>query len=203
VRRTKRRFISWSLVVTAVSAAALALGAPAANAGGSCHGEASVAAGIHVSLSELCFGPTVLYVSPGETVTWTNKESTAHTVTGLGFSWGSDGDLLQGDAVSYRFAQPGIYPYSCIIHPGMVGAVVVGDAGSPSAAVGLAAPVLVQANPPAANVAQPAPAQKVQTVAAGFWRALALISLSLLVGVAVTVALQWRQRSRRESYAVS
>ena len=200
--RTKRRFISWSVVLVGISGASLALGAPAANAGGSCHSDAVAAAGIRVTLSELCFGPTVLYVTPGETVTWTNKDSTAHTVTGLGFRWGSDGDLLQGDAVSYRFAQPGIYPYSCIIHPGMVGAVVVGDAGSPSAALGLAAPVPVQENPPAANVAQPASAARVRTVASGFWRALALISLSLLVGVAITVALRW-QRGRRGSYAVS
>jgi len=201
-----RRFISWSLVLMAIPAAALAFGAPAANAGGSCHSDATVAAGIRVTLSQLCFGPTVLYVKPGETVTWTNKDSTAHTVTGLGFRWGSGGDLLQGNAVSYRFAQTGIYPYSCIIHPGMVGAVVVGDAGSPSAALGLAAPVPVQENPqnpPAANVAQPAPAARVRTVAFGFWQALALISLSLLVGVAATVALQRRQRVRRGSDAVS
>ncbi len=201
VRRTKRRFMSWSVVLTAVSAAALALGVPAANAGGSCHSDAAAAAGIQVTLSELCFGPTVLYAKPGSTVTWTNKDSTAHTVTGLGFRWGSDGDLLQGGVVAYRFAQAGIYPYSCIIHPGMVGAVVVGDAGSPSA-LGLAAPVLVQENPTAANAPQPAPTATVRTVVSGFWRALALISLSLLVAVAVAVALRW-QRGRRRSYAVS
>jgi len=200
--RTKRRFISWSLMLLVISAASLALGAPAANAGGGCHSDAVAAAGIRVTLSELCFGPTVLYANPGETVTWTNEDSTAHTVTGLGFRWGSGGDLAQGDTVSYLFAQPGIYPYSCIIHPGMVGAVVVGDAGSPSAALGLAAPAPVRQNPPAAPIAQPAPAASVRTVASGFWRAVALISLSLLVGVAVTVALRW-QRDRRGSYAVS
>jgi len=60
----------------------------------------------------------------------------------------------------------------------------------------------VPQNPPAAPIAQPAPAASVRTVASGFWRAVALISLSLLVGVAVTVALRW-QRDRRGSYAVS
>jgi len=197
--RTKSRFISWSLMLLAISAASLALGAPAANAGGGCHSDAVAAAGIRVTLSELCFGPTVLYVTPRETVTWTNEDSTAHTVTGLGFRWGSGGDLARGDAVSYLFAQPGIYPYSCIIHPGMVGAVVVGDAGSPSAAQALAAPVPVEN--PQAPVAQPA--AKVRTVTSGFWRALALISLSLLVAVAVIVALQWRHRGRRGAYAMS
>ena len=148
----------------------------------------------------------MLYVNPGATVTWTNKDSETHTVTGLGFRWGSEGDLLAGNAISYRFVQSGIYPYSCIIHPGMVGAVVVGDAGTPTAALGAAAPVLVPQNPQspaAANVAQPASAATVQTASSGFWQALALISLSVLVGVAVAAALQWRQRVRRASDVVS
>src|SRR5689334_22054400 len=149
MRRRKGLVISWSLVCVVISAGALALGAPAANAGGSCHSDATAAAGIRVTLSGLCFGPTVLYVTPGESVTWTNRDATAHTVTGLGFTWGSGSDLLEGDAISYRFSQTGVYPYACIIHPGMVGAVVVGDAGSPSAVAGLAAPALVQQNPPA------------------------------------------------------
>jgi len=201
-----RRFISWMLVLMAIPAAALALGAPAANAGGGCHSDATVAAGVRVTLSELCFGPTVLYVKPGDTVTWTNKDSTAHTVTGLAISWGSGEGLLEGKSVSYRFAQQGIYPYSCIIHPGMVGAVVVGDAGSPSAALGMAAPMPVQENPQnatAANAAKPAQVARVQTVSSGFWQALALISLSVLVAVAVVVALQWRQRIRRGSDVMS
>ena len=29
--------------------------------------------------------------------------------------------------MSYRFDQDGVYPYSCLLHPGMVGAIVVGD----------------------------------------------------------------------------
>jgi plastocyanin len=201
-----RRFISWILVLVAIPAAALALGAPAANAGGSCHSGATVAAGIRVTLSELCFGPTVLYAKPGDTVTWTNKDSTAHTVTGLGFSWGSGDGILEGKTVSYRFAQQGIYPYSCIIHPGMVGAVVVGDAGSPSAALGMAAPVPAlenPQNPPAAKAAQPAQAARVRTASSGFWQALALISLSVLTAVAVTVALQRWQRVRRRPDAMS
>jgi hypothetical protein len=36
-------------------------------------------------------------------------------------------DMDQGDSFRARFADPGIYPYSCTYHPGMTGAVVVGD----------------------------------------------------------------------------
>ncbi len=43
-------------------------------------------------------------------------------------SWGDPGiSLLQGDTVRYRFDEDGVYPYSCLLHPGMVGAIVVGD----------------------------------------------------------------------------
>jgi len=37
--------------------------------------------------------------------------------------------------VSYRFVRSGVYPYVCTYHPGMVGAVVVGD-GTGLGAVG-------------------------------------------------------------------
>ena len=51
-----------------------------------------------------------------------------HVVVGVGDSWGDPGiSLVQGDTVRYRFDQDGVYPYSCLIHPGMVGAIVVGD----------------------------------------------------------------------------
>ena len=38
-----------------------------------------------------------------------------------------DGTLGQGGTYSYTFAASGVYPYYCFLHPGMVGAVVVGD----------------------------------------------------------------------------
>jgi copper binding plastocyanin/azurin family protein len=70
----------------------------------------------------------VLYVEPGTDVTWTNRDAMTHVVVGVGDSWGDPGiSLMQGDTVRYRFDQDGVYPYSCLIHPGMVGAIVVGD----------------------------------------------------------------------------
>lgn len=71
------------------------------------------------------FSPTVLYVDPGAQVTWMNEDLAPHTVTG--FSFGSGAELLRGDTVAYRFDEEGVYPYSCTLHPGMNGAIVVGD----------------------------------------------------------------------------
>ena len=146
----------------------------------------------------LCFGPTVLYVLPGTRVTWTNQDPVLHTVTGLGFRWGSGDSLGQGNSISYRFTAPGVYPYSCIIHPGMVGAVVVGDAGSPTA-VGLAVPAAVAPPSPsaAAQVAAAAASGTNATVPAsstgGIWRTISIVAMALLVALVVTVGLQRRR----------
>jgi hypothetical protein len=42
-------------------------------------------------------------------------------------SWGNADDIAEGESVAYAFDNPGVYPYFCILHPGMVGAIVVGD----------------------------------------------------------------------------
>jgi hypothetical protein len=39
-----------------------------------------------------------------------------------------------GQRITYRFSTSGVYPYFCFFHPGMVGAVVVGDAAGLGAA---------------------------------------------------------------------
>ena len=110
-----------------------ALGVGDARAGGGCHSDVLTdERGISVALQSSCFNPTVIRVQPGEQVTWTNNDPTAHTVTGVAASWGDYDELNQGESVSYTFETSGVYPYFCLLHPSMVGAVVVGD-GSRSA----------------------------------------------------------------------
>ena len=41
--------------------------------------------------------------------------------------WGSYDALKRNVEATYEFADPGVYPYVCTWHVGMVGAVVVGD----------------------------------------------------------------------------
>ena len=197
--RLGKRLARWGLVLIMVPVFSLAAGSGPASAGGTCHSAATAARGVAVTVSDLCFGPTVLYVQPGTRVTWTNRDPVLHTVTGLGFRWGSGDTLGHGDSISYRFAAAGVYPYSCIIHPGMVGAVVVGDAGSPTA-VGLAVPAAVAPPSPSA-AAQAAPAAASDTNATvpssptgGVWRTISIAALALLAAlVVVTVGLQRRR----------
>jgi plastocyanin len=117
-------------IVAAVAGTALWGGSGIASAGGGCmHSTGpTTGRGDTVELSDMCFTATVLYVKRGTEVTWTNRDPMEHDVVGVGGTWGDpDLPLLQGDSVSYRFAEDGVFPYACWIHPGMIGAIVVGD----------------------------------------------------------------------------
>jgi hypothetical protein len=74
-----------------------------------------------------CFTPTVLYAEAGTPITWTNETAETHDVAGATVEWGNYDDITPGQTVSYRFDKPGTYVYYCFLHPGMVGAVVIGD----------------------------------------------------------------------------
>jgi plastocyanin len=107
-----------------------------ASAGGGCHGGVTDGSGVRIDIVNACFTPTVLRVDPGQTVTWTNTDPIVHNITAN--DWGHYDDLQPGQTFSASFHAPGIYPFACTYHPGMSGAIVVGDgAGAGSgAAVG-------------------------------------------------------------------
>jgi plastocyanin len=108
---------------------ALGAGAAAASGGGGCGEDVTEEAGKSVAISQYCFEPAVLYASPGTVITWTNQDPDRHTVLGSNGAWGSFEALRSGATASYSFDKPGVYAYVCTWHPGMSGAVVVGDGG--------------------------------------------------------------------------
>ncbi|MGH2736842.1 MAG: cupredoxin domain-containing protein [Actinomycetota bacterium] len=151
------RRISPVLFAVALLAGAVLFAAPAsAGGGGHCSDpDQTVGKATEVALQSSCFRSTVTQVAPGDTVTFTNKDPYAHNVVGWQGSWGGFDDLQQGDSVSATFDAPGVYPFACYLHPGMVGAVVVGDdfdAGEVSSVLaGTDDP-----NPPSGDRSQPA-----------------------------------------------
>jgi plastocyanin len=144
-------------MIVAASTLALAWLPATASAGGGGHGCAeptSDATGTHASIEGSCFTPTVLRVDAGSTVTWVNRDrGIPHTVTGANQSWGSTEELGFDDRATYRFDERGVYPYFCLYHPGMTGAVVVGDGSGQGVADATGAVAQVQASPPAADAA--------------------------------------------------
>jgi plastocyanin len=131
MRRTR-----WLCALTSAAiAGTILMAAEAAAGGGGCHPDptleptvARLAGPSGRALIDACaFQPTVLYVDEGAEITWVNKDPLQHTVTGVNVSWGSERFLSQGDTISQRFDRAGVYPFYCLLHPGMVGSVVVGD----------------------------------------------------------------------------
>jgi plastocyanin len=122
-----------ALAAIAAGAGLLGAGSPSAVAGGGCRGvPATEADGSVVTMNDqLCFLPTVLHAKPGESITWTNAGSAPHSVAAATLGWGNYAEVAGGGTVSYTFDQPGTYPYYCFVHPGMTGAIVVGDGHGP------------------------------------------------------------------------
>ena len=78
-----------------------------------------------------CFIPSTIAISTGDTVTWVNLDTAAHTVTSgttLGGPSGVwDSSLMMAGSVSFShtFDAAGTYPYFCMVHPWMLGTVIV------------------------------------------------------------------------------
>ena len=59
-----------------------------------------------------------LMTTLGTTVTWTNNDTMAHTVTAVDNSFDS-GMIAPGQSWSYTFDRPGTFEYYCTLHPWM------------------------------------------------------------------------------------
>ena len=88
--------------------------APAAPAGGA----------TDVAIQDFAFTPAATTAAAGGKVTWTNNDTTAHTVT---FDDGSadSGNLDPGSTFDHTFATAGTFAYHCTIHSQMKGTVTV------------------------------------------------------------------------------
>jgi plastocyanin len=77
-----------------------------------------------------CYIESEVTVSVGATVTWTNDDTAAHTVTSGTPTDGPDGMfdssiIMSGATFEYTFEEAGDYDYFCIVHPWMTGKVTV------------------------------------------------------------------------------
>jgi plastocyanin len=127
----KRRIfvlLGLAVLLTATMGAAAAV-APAQNTGTNSDGRAAPAQKntMSVVIHHHAFDPEQQNVPPGTTVTWTNEDTEAHTVTADNGLFDS-GVLNPGESYSVWFDGSGNVTYHCEIHPDMTGSVVVGGA---------------------------------------------------------------------------
>jgi len=139
---TRAQRIATIVVLGTIGALA---GMTTATAGGGRHCAPDEAHGNRVELGGTCFSPSTLHAEAGETITFMNQDPFAHNVSGTG--WGNYEDMGQGDRFTTSFADDGIYPFACTLHPGMTGVVVVGgDAGGET--TGEVEPLAASTSPP-------------------------------------------------------
>lgn len=77
-----------------------------------------------VNIDGSAFNPPEVSAAVGDTVTWTNNDSTKHTATADDGTFDSD-DLSQDETYSYTFDTAGSYAYKCSIHSAMTGTITV------------------------------------------------------------------------------
>jgi plastocyanin len=186
IRRAMLMIVGMMLLVGVMPDVALASG------GGGCGRAVTDADGTSVSIRNFCFGPTILRVPEGETVTWVNRDDVSHVVLGANAAWGGYGKVRGGGEVSYRFVSSGVYPYVCTYHPGMIGSVVVGSGkpdGGAYAVTTNAGPVTQAASSQDAIEPQVVPVAVTPTS----WAPVAWV-IGLLVVVATAIAASRRRR---------
>ncbi len=78
-----------------------------------------------ITIQDFKFGPETLTIPVGTKVTWTNKDSSAHTVTS------DEGTVLKSDLIpqngkfEFTFDKAGTYTYHCQPHPFMKATIIV------------------------------------------------------------------------------
>ena len=120
-------FGSWvRLFVLPLGLLALAVIAVSCGYGSSDSGGSATVSGTEaaVSMKSQSFSPSDLTIDKGATVTWTNNDSTTHTVTADGGAF-SSGNLAPGKTFNYTFSQTGTFSYHCTIHSNMKGTITV------------------------------------------------------------------------------
>lgn len=78
-----------------------------------------------VEIVAFAFGPETMAVPAGTTITWTNRDTTAHTVDSVSGDELNSDSIAEGTTFDHTFNTPGTYTYFCAFHPFMKGTVEV------------------------------------------------------------------------------
>jgi len=83
-------------------------------------------AGTEITIRNFAFEPRTLRAKPGDTITVTNTDDTAHTVTADDGAFDT-GDVAGAGTATFTVGGPGRYRFHCDIHNYMTGTVTVSD----------------------------------------------------------------------------
>jgi plastocyanin len=103
---------------------ATAVSSPTPGSGTPDPGTPDSAQGQAVSIENFAFNPDTVTITAGTTVTWTNNDTVAHTVTSTDGAFDS-GNIAPGESFTFTFSDAGTFDYICSYHPNMQGTVTV------------------------------------------------------------------------------
>jgi plastocyanin len=86
---------------------------------------AQAAVNDQITIANFAFTPKALTVAAGKTVTWVNRDDTAHRIKSANGQFASSPVLDTRASYPLTFAKAGEYPYFCSIHPTMTGKLIV------------------------------------------------------------------------------
>jgi len=87
---------------------------------------AAATAGTEISIENFAYEPRALEATAGGTITVTNTDDTAHTVTADDGAFDT-GDIGAAGTATFTLGGPGRYRYHCDIHNYMTGTVTVSE----------------------------------------------------------------------------
>jgi plastocyanin len=121
----RARFGAGVLLIAGVLLLGAYISAPAFKGASAGQSSASSATGSRITISNFMFSPMALTVSPGTTISVTNKDSATHTLTAMDAQFNT-GDVGQNQTKTFKAPmQAGTYHYICNIHQYMMGSIIV------------------------------------------------------------------------------
>ena len=151
-----------------------------------------------VKIDTCVFLPTIARVPVGATVHFVNSSPMEHQVTGANLTWGITGEkrLGHGDGYSAPFLKAGVYPYTCMIHPGMTGVIIVGSVAASGGGGGTVADGAAPAAPGVVAAAATADTARTATVE-GTGLLPAAVAVAGGLGLGLLGSVLWMGRRRR------
>lgn len=136
---------------------------------------------LEVTVRDSCFGPTVARIAPGTELRWVNRGQIPHNIVSVSDP-GARQELQPGAGVTMTFAQAGALVYYCAYHPGMTGAVFVGDSLADTNPESIRAKPGSSAEPPSAPLSPTVASVQLPTRNADGASTLTVALLALAVG---------------------
>jgi plastocyanin len=80
-----------------------------------------------IEIKDKKYNPTKLTIKAGETVMWTNRDDSDHTIIADDGSFGTKegDDLNPGESYKFTFKKKGKFTYHCKYHPREKGVIIV------------------------------------------------------------------------------